>query len=100
MDPENLQMLTNAGIEAVNIANNHTMDFWETGLQETRDNLDEYGIIWSDDKFGATFTTKQGIIIGMVGLGNDTSASQVSSIIDDLRELTIRLTDRSTLPMN
>ena len=86
MDPENLQMLTNAGIEAVNIANNHTMDFWETGLQETRDNLDEYGIVWSDSQFGATFTTKQGVVIGMVGLGNDTNASQVSGIIDDLRD--------------
>ena len=86
MNPENLEMLTNAGIEAVNIANNHTMDFWETGLQDTRDNLDEYGIIWSDDKYGATFTTEQGIVIGMVGLNNDTNVSQVTGIIDQLRE--------------
>ena len=75
MDPENLEMLTLNGIEAVNIANNHTMDFWEDGLQDTRDNLDEYGILWSDDHFGATFTTDKGIVIGMVGLGNDTNAA-------------------------
>ncbi|MCR5385238.1 MAG: CapA family protein [Saccharofermentans sp.] len=86
MDPDNLEMLTLAGIEAVNIANNHTMDFWENGLQETRDNLDSYGIIWSDSHYGSTFTTDNGIIIGMVGLDNDTNASDVSGIIRDLRE--------------
>ena len=86
MDPENLEMLTLAGIEAVNIANNHTMDFWENGLQDTRDNLEEYGIIWSDDHYGATFTTDKGFVIGMVGLGNDTNASDVADIIEDLRD--------------
>ena len=86
MDPENLEMLTTAGIEAVNIANNHTQDFLQEGLEDTRNNLDEYGIVWSDDKFGATYTTKQGVVIGMVGLGNDTNASAVFSIIDGLRE--------------
>ena len=86
MDPENLEMLTAAGIEAVNIANNHIQDFYQDGLDETRDNLDEYGIIWSDDKFGATFTTRQGFVIGMVGLGNDTNASSVYKIIDELRD--------------
>ena len=86
MNPEDLEMLTLAGIEAVNIANNHTMDFLQEGLDETRDNLDEHGIVWSDDKYGATFTTSQGFVIGMVGLGNDTNASQVYDIIDDLRD--------------
>ena len=86
MDPENLEMLTLNGIEAVNIANNHTMDFWEDGLQDTRDNLDEYGILWSDDHFGATFTASNGIVIGMVGLGNDTDAASVAGIIQDLRD--------------
>ncbi len=86
MDPENLEMLTIAGIEAVNIANNHTMDFWQDGLQDTRDNLEEYGIVWSDDHYGATFTTDKGFVIGMVGLGNDTNASDVADIIEDLRK--------------
>ncbi len=86
MDPENLEMLTLNGIEAVNIANNHTMDFWQDGLQDTRDYLDEYGIIWSDDHYGATFTTESGFVIGMVGLGNDTDAADVAGIIAKLRE--------------
>ena len=86
MNPADLEMLTKAGIEAVNIANNHTMDFWQDGLQDTRDNLEEYGIIWSDDHYGATFTTDKGFVIGMVGLGNDTNASAVADIIEELRD--------------
>lgn len=86
MNPDDLEMLTSNGIEAVNIANNHTMDFWEEGLKETRKNLDERKITWSDDKNGAIFTTAKGIKIGMVGLGNDTNASAVYGIIDQLRK--------------
>lgn len=85
MKPENLDMLTTAGIECVNIANNHIRDFWDDGLQDTRDNLDKKGIIWSDNKYGSTFKTKNGIVIGMVGLDNDTNVSQVTGIIDGLR---------------
>ena len=86
MKPENLEMLTQSGIEAVNIANNHIMDFWQAGLDETRTNLDEYGLVWSDNKNGATYKTESGFVIGMVGLDNDTKASDVYGIIDQLRE--------------
>ena len=85
MDAKNLEMLTRAGIEAVNIANNHMMDFWEDGVKDTRKNLDDKGILWSDDKYSTIFTTKKGIKIGMVGLGNDTNVSAVTGLIDDLR---------------
>ena len=36
MKPEALEMLQIAGIEAVNIANNHTKDFKLEGLEDTR----------------------------------------------------------------
>ena len=86
MKPENLEMLNRAGIEAVNIANNHMMDFLDDGLKQTRENLDSYGILWSDDHYSAMFTTDKGFKIGMVGLGNDTGAADVYGLIDDLRK--------------
>ncbi len=86
MNPENLEMLTTAGIEAVNIANNHINDFWSDGLEDTRTNLTEHGILWSDDHFGSIFTTSKGFKIGMVGLSNDTTVNQVKGIIDNLRD--------------
>ena len=62
MKPEALEMLQIAGIEAVNIANNHTQDFKLEGLEDTRENLDEYGIIWSDADNVAIYETPYGLI--------------------------------------
>ena len=87
MKPEALEMLTNAGIEAVNIANNHTKDFKQEGLQDTMDNLDEYGIIWSNADNVAIYETPEGVKIGMFGLGNSATLDQGKACIDELKEM-------------
>jgi poly-gamma-glutamate synthesis protein (capsule biosynthesis protein) len=43
-DPESVQVLTQGGIDLVNLANNHTMDYEEPGLVETMATLDKAGI--------------------------------------------------------
>ncbi|MGC9526588.1 MAG: CapA family protein [Limnospira sp.] len=43
-DPEAVQVLTEGGIDLVNLANNHTMDYEEPGLVETLETLQEAGI--------------------------------------------------------
>jgi poly-gamma-glutamate capsule biosynthesis protein CapA/YwtB (metallophosphatase superfamily) len=43
-DPAALPALAKAGIDIVNLANNHTMDFGEAGLRETMEHLDQAGI--------------------------------------------------------
>lgn len=43
-DPESVQVLTQGGIDLVNLANNHTMDYEEPGLVETIATLDQAGI--------------------------------------------------------
>jgi hypothetical protein len=55
-------------------------------LDAMQKNLDDKGILWSDDKYTSIFTTSKGIKIGMVGLGNDTNASKVYGLIDDLKK--------------
>ena len=87
MKPEALEMLQIAGIEAVNIANNHTKDFKLEGLEDTRDNLDEYGIIWSDADNVAIYETPDGIKIGMFGIGNSGTLDQGKACIDELKEM-------------
>ena len=58
-----VKILTGASIEAAGLANNHINDFWEDGLKDTRNNLDEKGIVWSDDHYAATYTTQKGIYV-------------------------------------
>ncbi|MGB3535606.1 MAG: CapA family protein [Microcoleaceae cyanobacterium] len=43
-DPEAVQVLTHGGIDIVNLANNHTMDYEEPGLVETLKTLEQAGI--------------------------------------------------------
>ncbi|MGE5657887.1 MAG: CapA family protein [Actinomycetota bacterium] len=43
-DPESVKALTSGGIDIVNLANNHTMDYEEPGLVETLETLDRAGI--------------------------------------------------------
>jgi poly-gamma-glutamate capsule biosynthesis protein CapA/YwtB (metallophosphatase superfamily) len=44
MNPENIACLTAAGVNCCVIANNHVLDFGETGLYETLDTLKQAGI--------------------------------------------------------
>ncbi|MFM6190827.1 MAG: CapA family protein [Planktothrix sp.] len=43
-DPEAVKVLTEGGIDIVNLANNHTMDYEASGLVETMETLDRAGI--------------------------------------------------------
>ena len=84
MAPENMQMLVNAGIEAVNLANNHSMDFFESGYQDTKDNLDQYGIVWSDQHTSATYQIGD-YLIGMFGICDWDNANLAYSRIEELK---------------
>lgn len=43
-DPETVKVLTEGGVDLVNLANNHTMDYEGPGLVETLETLDKAGI--------------------------------------------------------
>lgn len=43
---EYVQVLTEAGVEAVTLANNHAMDYGDAGIQDTVDTLEKAGIAW------------------------------------------------------
>lgn len=85
MPPENMQMLVNAGIEAVNLANNHSMDFFESGYQDTKDTLDQYGIVWSDQNTSSTYQIGD-YLIGMFGICDWDNANLAYSRIEELKQ--------------
>lgn len=63
--PDYVNILKDGSIEAVNIANNHCMDFGETGLEQSRNTLNSAGI----SCFGMgtnTIVEKKGIKIGLL----------------------------------
>jgi len=85
MPPENLKMLTTAGIDAVNLANNHTMDFYDKGYSDTTFNLYCAGITWSDQNTAATYQVGD-YTIGMFGICDWDNINLAYARISELKE--------------
>jgi len=85
--PESVQLLLNGSIEAVNLANNHSRDYWDQGLLDTEETLDEAGIVWSNQSTVGIYEVR-GIKIGMFGLDVVSYGSNMSTaapLIDELK---------------
>ena len=84
-DPSYVEMLTYGSIEAVNLANNHTDDYFDVGINDTKSILEENGILWSDETNYSIFEVN-GIKIGMAGTTFPTNQQAMYNAIDKLRE--------------
>jgi poly-gamma-glutamate synthesis protein (capsule biosynthesis protein) len=62
-----VNFLTENSIEAVSLANNHTLDYGETGYAETRRLLDEAGVPYVEQNSGTIITLENGITVGIYG---------------------------------
>ncbi|MDQ0195666.1 poly-gamma-glutamate synthesis protein (capsule biosynthesis protein) [Paenibacillus wynnii] len=71
--PKALDKLKAAGIDAVNLANNHTLDQGEQGLRETLSNLEERGIPYvgaglnEESAYSAQYFERKGITVALLG---------------------------------
>ncbi len=86
MKPAGIAMFTRSGIEAVNLANNHTMDFGKKGYKDTQKNLNKAKILWSDCTRYSIFTAKNGVKIGMCGYTASYKLKSIYKMITQLRE--------------
>lgn len=62
-----VNFLTENSVEAVSLANNHTLDYGETGYAETRRLLDEAGVPYVEQNSGTIITLENGITVGIYG---------------------------------
>lgn len=85
MKPEGTKYFTKNSIEAVNLANNHTLDFGQAGLKDTRNNLTKAGVLWSDGSHSTIFTAKNGVKIGMCGYSSGGSIKTTYKLIKTLK---------------
>lgn len=72
-EPKALDALKSAGVDAVNLANNHTLDQGESGLLDTLNHLSQRGIPYvgagadSKEAYSAQYFERQGIRIALLG---------------------------------
>jgi len=87
--PELVEVLTCSSVEVVTIANNHTMDFFQRGYDDTIATLDEAGVRYFGDEH-LTIIDVKGIKVGLFGYllwSNDqTIRDKISSAIQSLRD--------------
>jgi len=86
--PHFAQILTDGHICTVTISNNHTIDFFERGMNDTRDALTYHGVTYFGNEFN-TVKEVNGINIGMFGLriwhSSQDNRDRIRSAITDLQ---------------
>lgn len=81
---EYVDILKLGSVEAVNLANNHSYDYWDKGLKDTENTLDAAGIEWSLDDSYAIYQSG-GVKIGMAGFVFPGDLTPIYAAIDYLR---------------
>jgi len=64
--PEYTGIMTSSSIEACSLGNNHTRDYGEESLADTKEVLDAAGIIYAYNDIVSYYTTDEGIVVGIV----------------------------------
>lgn len=81
-DPEYARILTYGSVEAVSMANNHRLDFGETGSADTVAAVEAEGIVYAYDKNIGIYETK-GIRIGYVSVNALSQSREVEKMMQD-----------------
>ena len=79
------KILVAGNVEAVNLANNHSYDFGETGYQNTKQALEAESITYVERDNTTLYTTESGLKIGMYAIQFWASKSNITKAIETLR---------------
>ena len=87
-DPEYVNALSDSSVEAANLANNHSMDYGEISLIDTKKYLDEKGILHCRGEEDVTVTEINGIKVGLVGINylNDVMRTELEDAIKKAKD--------------
>ncbi len=66
-DPAYVNILTEGSVEAATLANNHSLDYGEVSLEDTKAVLDDAGILWFEN-LETVVTSVNGVRVGLIGL--------------------------------
>ena len=82
-----VNILTENSVEAVTIANNHTMDYGQTGYDSTVATLMEAGVPFADRDSFTVFTTENDLTVGLYGaVYYVLDEAEITASISELKE--------------
>ncbi len=79
-DPEYVKILTSSSVEAVSLGNNHSRDFGEEGLSDTKKILDENNVAYSVDSLAGIYKVR-GFKIGLISVNIHYDGNKVEGFI-------------------
>ncbi len=87
-DPDYVDILSESSVEAANLANNHSMDYGEVSLTDTKRYLDDVGILHCRGEEDVAITQINGIKVGLVGINylNDQMRTELESAIGKAKD--------------
>lgn len=59
-------IMTSSSVEACSLGNNHTLDYGQEGLSDTKEVLDAAGIAYAYNDIVSYYTTEEGIVVAIV----------------------------------
>lgn len=87
---EYANILIDGGVDFVSTANNHSIDYFDTGRQETYAALDNYGVPYGKEGQSQIITTESGLRVGIYTAGTymrpDQNTSAVLAAIDEMKQ--------------
>lgn len=79
-------IMTGSSVEAVTLANNHTMDFGTAGYESTRNAMEQAGITYVEKDSSAIYKTESGLTVGLYGAAFSINVKDMTAQIKQLRE--------------
>lgn len=83
--PEYVNILTEGGVDFVTLGNNHSMDYGNTGYEDTKTNLESAGIAYAANGEWSLYTTDTGLVIGVYSK-NLATTSQIREAVGAMKE--------------
>ena len=83
---EYTQILTGSSVEAVTLANNHSMDFGKEGYDSTVKALEDAGVAYVEENKTKLVTTESGLVIGLYADAFQFSKSDIQKNIAQLKD--------------
>ena len=83
-DAGNAEMLVLGGVDFVTLGNNHTMDFGQTGLDNTKSALEEYSVAYGAPGASCIYEADGGITVGLYAAPWLATQAQVTSAVSAL----------------
>ncbi len=78
--PEYTALLKDAGFDILNVANNHSFDFFEAGFKDTVQNLQKVGIKAVGEKGKIVYNEVKGVKVAFIGFSNYEAHNNLSDI--------------------